>query len=157
MPQIVRQTQARQDKVGNVTFRRVRVTTVVMEIQQCISFIFLTYVVRCLSCNKYVQVLLLDRTNPLSVLSCCICRSQQCRTHLGLHVKFPIFLLHDFKHMWIFSIDFRENIHFIKFHEYPSCSSCADPCGRRDKQDMAKLMGDFSHCGKVPDKNEFSG
>jgi hypothetical protein len=63
--------------------------------------------------------------------------------YIGLHVKYPLFLL-GFNKIFISSTDF-EKYSNMKFHENPSSGIRVVPCGRTD---MTKLIVAFRNFAK---------
>jgi hypothetical protein len=58
------------------------------------------------------------------------------KMYIGLHVKYPLFLL-GFNNSLIFLTDF-EKYSNMKFQENPSSGSRDVPCGQMDRHDEAK-------------------
>jgi len=77
-----------------------------MQTLQCVRFVLLRF--RIAINNAFMAIL---------------CRWQQCKLYLGIHIKCPIFLS-DFTEIWIFSTDFHKSLQFESsrksFHWEPS-------------------------------------
>jgi hypothetical protein len=117
----------RSPYILHVAVRDMKLSSVAMEAQEWVPF--------ALSSRKYFVLL------------------PTVRTHLGLHVKWPIWVFPPFFFNQIRNISAGFQVCSIKFHESLSCESRADTRGQANRRTkVTKLIGSYAVYGNAPKK-----